>query len=178
MKIASCLVALCLLVVAPAVAQESVFPDDLLDRLAGNWLMQGTIGGEEVNHDVVAEWVLERGYLQLYELAREKDDRGKPAYEAIITIGWDEPSRRYVCQWLDSTGGGGLTGPLGYAEPGDDELAWVFDAPGMLIHNTFTYNRDSDTWDWAIDTGTAADNLTQFRPGHAHPAIAVHETDL
>lgn len=162
MKIASCVVALCLFVAFPATAQESGFRDELLDRLAGNWLMTGTIAGDEINHDVVAEWVLDHYYLRLHEVAREKDDRGEPAYEAIIIIGWDKPSGRYVCQWLDSTGGGGLTGEgLGYAPPSDDELAWVFDTPGVLIHNTFAYSRDSDTWHWAIDTGEAG-NLTPF----------------
>ena len=162
MKTASCLVALCFLIAAPATAQESGFQDELLERLAGTWLMQGTIAGDQVNHDVTAEWVLEHGYLRIYELAREKDERGRPAYEAIIFIGWDEPSGRYVCLWLDSTGGGGLTGDgLGYAERGGDEIAWVFDTPTVLIHNTFTYHRDADTWDWAIDTGTAG-NLTPF----------------
>jgi len=163
MKTIVCVVALCLLVALPATAQEVGFQDELLDRLAGNWLMQGTIAGDEVNHDVVAEWVLAHGYLRLHEVAREKDDRGEPAYEAIITIGWDEPSSRYVCQWLDSTGGGGLIGEgLGYAQPDNgDEIAWVFDTPTILIHNTFTYRRDSDTWQWAIDTGQAG-NLTPF----------------
>jgi len=163
MKTTMCVVALCLFVALPTMAQESGFQDPLLDRLAGNWLMQGTIGGEEINHDVVAEWVLEHGYLRLYELAREKDDRGRPAYEAIIFIGWDEPTSRYVCLWLDSTGGGGLTGEgLGYAEPDGDEIAWVFDTPTVLIHNTFAYSRDSDTWHWAIDTGADAGSLTPF----------------
>ncbi len=139
MKTPSCVAALCMLVALPVTAQEPGFQDDLLDRLAGNWLMQGTIAGDEVNHDVVAEWVLDHNYLRLREVAREQDERGKPAYEAIIFIGWDEPSSRYVCLWLDSTGGSGLTGEgLGYAEPDGDELAWVFDTPTTLIHNTFS----------------------------------------
>lgn len=162
MKTACCVVALCLLVALPAAAQESGFQDALLDRLAGNWLMQGTIAGGDVNHDVVAEWVLDHQYLRLHEVAREKDDRGKPAYEAIIIIGWDEPSGRYVCLWLDSTGGGGLSGVFGYAERGGDELAWVFDTrDGSVIHNTFAYSRDADTWQWLIDTGEPG-NLTPF----------------
>ncbi len=37
----------------------------------------------------------------------------------------------------------------------------MFDTNGSLIHNTFAYSRDSDTWTWAIDTGVAG-NLTPF----------------
>ncbi len=161
MKAVSCVVALCLFAAFPAQAQEPGFRDGLLDRLAGNWLMQGTIGGDEVNHDVVAEWVLDHQYMRFHEVAREMDDRGEPAYEAIVFIGWDEPSRRYVCLWLDSTGGGGLNGDLGYAQRGGDEIAWVFGASGGQIHNTFSYSRNNDTWRWAIDN-VEAGKLTPF----------------
>lgn len=46
---------------------------------------------------------------------------------------------------------------LGYAPRDGDEIAWVFDTPDILIHNTFTYRRDSNTWQWVIDTGNAGD---------------------
>ena len=67
---------------------------------------------------------------------------------------WDEPSGRYVCLWLDLTGGGGLTGEgLGYAERGGDDIPFVFKDPtnGDMIYNTFSYSRDTDIWKWLID---------------------------
>ena len=39
----------------------------LLDHLAGNWVLQGTIAGKPTTHDVQAEWVLNREYLLLRE---------------------------------------------------------------------------------------------------------------
>ena len=153
MKAVVCVIVLCLLVSLPAAAQLG-HRETVLDRLAGNWVMRGTIAGGETTHDIDAEWVLARHYLRFHEVAREKDDSGTPAYEAIVFIGWDEITSRFACLWLDVTGGGGLSNDaIGYAEPGGDELAFVFDmGEGSVIHTTFTYNRGDDTWLWSIDT--------------------------
>ena len=142
-----------LLLLSPsASAQESNFQDALLDRFAGTWVLEGMIAGGNVTHDIVAEWVLGHQYMQFHELSRETVEGGAPVYEAIVTIGWDEAQGRYVCLWLDSTGGGGLSnGILGYAEPASDKLAFVFGGSDGTFHTTFTYNRDSDTWDLTMD---------------------------
>ncbi|MFH1278582.1 MAG: hypothetical protein ABIK65_09405 [Candidatus Eisenbacteria bacterium] len=133
-------------------AEPPGFRDDLLDRLAGAWVMTGMIAGEETTHDVVAEWVLGHYYLRLSDISREKDEQGAPEYEAIVIIGWDEPSNRYACLWLDCTGGGGLGGPIGYGARSDDEIPFVFDdGTGSVIRNTFRYVRDEDAWTWLID---------------------------
>ncbi len=41
-----------------ASAQEPTRKDPLLDRLTGNWILQGTIAGHETTHDIESEWVL------------------------------------------------------------------------------------------------------------------------
>ena len=144
-------------------AQPSTFEDPLLDRFVGRWLLTGTIAGGEVNHDIDAAWVLGHQYLRFHELARERDEFGLPAYEASVTIGWDEPSGRYVCQWLDSTGGGGLIdGAYGYAEPADDTLAFVFGiGEESTWHTTFAYDRAADCWHWTMD-GRTGDQVRPF----------------
>jgi len=144
------------LLLALAATAETPLGDraTLLDQLAGDWVMTGTIAGGPVTHDVTAEWVLEGQYLRFHELARETDPAtGKPAYEAIVILGWDEPTGRLACLWLDTTGGGGLTnGVIGYATPDGDTLAWVFDGgDGSVIHNTWVYDQNADTWAWSID---------------------------
>lgn len=153
MKTAFGIATTCLLLPLSAATQQQGFQDALLDRLAGNWVLSGTIGGAESTHDIVAEWVLGHQYLRLHEVARETDDEGAPAYEAIVFIGWDAPTSRYSCLWLDVTGGGGLSAEaIGHAEPGGDELAFVFDlGDDAAIYNAFTYDRDADTWQWLID---------------------------
>lgn len=135
----------------PASAQP--LQDPLIGRLIGEWVLEGTIGGQQTTHDVVAAWMLGKQYVQLHEVARETDAAGRPAYEAIVTIGWDETSQRYACLWLDSTGGGGLVPTaIGYAVPSGDSIPFLFHFPdGSLFHNTFAYQRNSDTWEWHLD---------------------------
>lgn len=146
-----------------AFAQPATFEDPLLDRFVGQWLLEGTIAGGEVTHDIDAAWVLGHRYLRFHELARERDEFGLPAYEASVTIGRDEPSGRYVCQWLDSTGGGGLINDAyGYAEPAADTLAFVFGmGEDTTWHTTFAYDRDADIWHWTMD-GKSGDQVRPF----------------
>jgi hypothetical protein len=141
------------LVSIPVSAQQKTFQDSLLDHFIGKWVLHGTIAGMETTHDVLAEWVLGHQYLQFHEVSREKDTSGGAMYEAIVFIGWDQPSNQYSCLWLDVTGGGGLSGQaIGQAKRTGDTIAFVFkgndDTP---FHTTFLYDRNSDTWHWQMD---------------------------
>jgi hypothetical protein len=134
-------------------ARPSTFQDPLLDHLTGKWVLRGTIAGRKTTHDIVAEWVLGHQYVRLHEISREKDAKGQPEYEAIVFIGWDQPSSQYACLWLDSTGGGGLMGQaIGHAKRGGDEIAFLFKAgDGSLFHTTFAYTKSTDSWQWLMD---------------------------
>ena len=86
-----------------ASAQTSTPPREILERMTGTWVLEGTIDGKSTTHDIVAKWVLNGQYVQLHEVSRELDAQGRPAYEAIVYLTW-EPSRgEYSCLWLDST---------------------------------------------------------------------------
>jgi hypothetical protein len=137
----------------PAAAQQQTFQDPLLDHLAGTWVLRGTIAGGETTHDISCEWVLGHQYVRIQEVSREKNAAGQAEYEAIVFIGWDQALGQYACLWLDNTGGGGLTGQaIGHAQRGGDEIAFLFKGQdGSIFHNTFTYSRDSDTWEWRMD---------------------------
>jgi hypothetical protein len=76
-----------------------------------------------------------------------------PKYEALVFIGWDEPSKQYACLWLDVTGGGGLTGEgIGHAKREGDTLPFLFNVGDVYrIHTTFAYNRSLDSWELNID---------------------------
>jgi hypothetical protein len=144
-------------------AQQPTSKDPLLDHLAGSWILQGTIAGHETTHDVEAEWALNNEYLRLHETSREKNSEGRPAYEAIIFVEWDESRGEYRCLWLDSTGGGGLAVPAAQGERGNDQIVFLFrdKDPDSGVRTTFVYNKGSDSWNWLIDNQAGA-KLTTF----------------
>ena len=133
-------------------AQHNDFRDSLLDQFAGTWVLQGTIAGKETIHDVDAEWILGHEYMQFREVSREKDSTGAPAYEALVTIGWDDSSKQYACLWLDNTSGQGLTGIIAYAKREPDRMVFLFKSKdGSLFHTTFVREQKADTWQWLMD---------------------------
>lgn len=152
---------LSLLLAAVTNADEPPFEDELLDRLVGNWVMRGTIAGEQVTHDVSANWVLGHQYLRFHDRSRETTESGALAYDATVFIGWDKASGRYVCLWLDSTGGGGLANDVfGFAEPAEDKFAFVWGEGNETWQTSFFYEREADSWRWTMD----GQNDGEWRP--------------
>ena len=115
--------------------------------------MKGMIGGKETTHDVQASWVLNREYLRLHEVSREKKPNGAPAYEAIVFIGWDDKAQQYTCLWLDSTAGNGLSAQtIARATPTANSIPFIFTISAAdSLHTTFNYDSRADTWQWLID---------------------------
>jgi hypothetical protein len=135
---------------APAAAQQPTLHDDLLDRLVGRWTLSGTIAGRQTTHDVDAEWALNHQYLKIHEVSRERDDDGRPQYEANAFIGWHESRRRYVCFWLDGYGGG-FAG-TGFAERQSNQLPFTFGDEKGAFHTTFLFDPVTDSWQWLMDS--------------------------
>jgi hypothetical protein len=144
-------------------SQQTAFQDSLLEHMVGTWVLRGTIAGKETTHDIRAAWVLDHEYLQFRETSREKKASGEAEYEAIVYIGWDQPSSRYACLWLDNTGGGGLNGQaIGYAKRNSNEIAFLFKGTdGSNFHTTFAYDRKNNSWHWLMD-GEENEKLVPF----------------
>jgi hypothetical protein len=135
-------------------AQPSPANDVLLQRLAGTWILRGDIAGRATTHDITAEWILDGLYLQIHEISREKAASGKPAYEAVVLLGWDAAAAEYQCLWLDSTGGGGLTpSAIARGKRKGETIPFLFrEANGAVsFNNTFAYDRATDSWTWQMD---------------------------
>jgi hypothetical protein len=132
-------------------------PAQLLDHLAGRWVMSGTIDGKQTTHDVDADWVLKREYIRLHEVSREKDGSGGAAYEAIVFLSWNSKTGEYSCLWLDNTAGGALS-PEGIAhgKPAANAIPLVFAIRGKeAMHTTFLYDAHADNWRLTIDDVTS-----------------------
>jgi hypothetical protein len=149
------LITLCLSLIAlsPAARSQGIH-DDLLDHMTGEWILHGTIAGQQTTHDITASWVLQHQYIRIDEVSREKDSLGHPAYEATVYVGRDVPGNRYACLWLDNTGSGGLAPQsIAYAPTSGDTIAYLFKgSDGVPFHTTFLYNRPNDSWEWKMDT--------------------------
>jgi hypothetical protein len=139
-----------------ASAQQPPRQDPLLDHMAGNWILQGTIAGGETTHDIEADWVLRHEYIRIHESSREKNAQGQPEYEAIVFIGWDAASSLYTCLWLDTTCGNGLAGDaIAHGKRSGDEIAFFFESKDGNVHTTFAYSKSTDTWQWIVDNEDA-----------------------
>lgn len=133
-------------------AEQAGTPRELLGKMVGTWELRGEIAGEPTVHDVQADWALERSYVRISEISRERDEHGRPLYEAIIFVGWLESENRFVCFWFDNTevANGRVTCSAPHAA---DTLPFEFrNADGGLIFlNTFSYARADDTWQWRME---------------------------
>jgi len=130
---------------------QPTFHDELLDHFQGSWVLQGTIAGKETTHDITNDWVLNHQYLKIYEISREKNAQGDPAYEATVFLGWDQATSRYFAIWLDIWGGFSKA-TVGYAPRSGDEIRFLFDDGKSDFHTTFLYDRKADTWEWRMDS--------------------------
>jgi hypothetical protein len=137
----------------PAPQAKPVAGSSLFERLAGRWVMTGTIENKPTTHDVDAELVLKGGYMRLHEVSRETDARGTPQYEAIIFISVDAKTGVYSCLWLDTTSNAGLSnGGIATGRPVGNTIPFLFTLnSGEIFHNTFIYDPASDSWRWELD---------------------------
>ena len=134
-------------------SQQSVQPDSLLNKLIGEWILEGTIEGKETIHDIDAKRVLNGQYIQLKEVSREKDEKGNPLYEALVYLCWQEAKQQYSCLWLDNTSNEGISnGVIGRAKQNGDKIELLFKfSDAIQFHTTFLYDKDTDTWQWMMD---------------------------
>ena len=132
----------------------------LLNHLAGRWVMGGTIDGKQTTHDVDADWVLNREYIRLHEVSREKDAHAGPEYEAIVFLSWDAKRDEYSCLWMDNTAGGALSSEgIAHGKPAAGEIRLVFIIKGKeSLHTTFRYDGRADSWRLTIDDVTNGKN--------------------
>jgi len=145
----------------PIDGPRHIFQDELLAKMAGAWSIQGTIRDKPVQHTVEAQWVLNHQFLQIHEIDTAGD---KPQYEAIVMIGYDNASERYVAHWTDVCGGR-VSETLAYGHRSGEEIEFVFQYPGGPFHTIFRWLPDKKIWEWHMrskDDGRWTDfaNLT------------------
>lgn len=158
---------LALLAPPTMLAQQPPVNSPLLDHLAGKWLLEGTIAGQQTKHNIDAEWVLDHHYLRIHEVSQEQKADGQPQYEAMVFIAWNEQimigqtkpdqtkndqAKHYSCAWLDVYGSFSAAS-IGVGPPSENELAFVFknEKGEPDFSNDFVYDAKTDTWSDALD---------------------------
>jgi hypothetical protein len=132
-----------------------IFQDPLLDRMVGMWKVGGTIRGRSVEQSVEAQWVLNHQFLQIKEKGAPDAKSSGPAYEALVMVGFDHTSERYVAHWMDIYGGR-FSETLGYGVQSGDQIEFVFEYPDGPFHTTFRWLPEKSQWQWLMRT---KDNL-------------------
>ena len=123
-----------------------VFRDDLIENLLGDWKLTRKIRAQSVENRVKAAWVLNHQFL----LVQMKDVASPSSYEAMVFIGYDNTSERYVAHWMDVFGGR-FSETLGYGKRSGNTIQFVFEYPDGPFHNTFTWNPESKTWVFVME---------------------------
>ncbi len=134
------------LMLAFGVARATEPVDGLLDQMTGTWTLTGTLLGRPANHCVEVQWILNHQFLQIHE--KDKTDGG---YEALVLVGRDEKSERYVVHWNDIYGGR-VSETLGYGVRSGDEIALVFEYPEGPFRTTFRWVPAKKQWQWVMRT--------------------------
>lgn len=125
----------------PLDGRNKILKDDLLDNLAGEWKLTRKTHGQTSQSAVHTEWVLNHQFLFIHM----KETSTPSQYEAMIYIGYDNMSERYVAHWIDFFGGR-VSETLGYGTRDGQAIKFNFEYPDGPFHNTFTWHPESKSW--------------------------------
>jgi hypothetical protein len=138
-----------------------VFRDSLLDNMTGTWNLTGKILGRNANHLVQVEWVLNHQFLRIHEQDQNSATNVAVPYEAMIMIGYDNASDRYVVHWNDVYGGR-FSETLGYGTQVGNEIRLVFEYPDGPFHTTFRWLPEAHHWQWHMQSKDKSGKWTDF----------------
>ena len=140
---------LVLLPVSSATQAPAEWQDNLVDRMAGTWKLEGQVMGRDAHHEVHIDWVLNHQFLRM----QEKTAAGAPSterpYEALWFLGYDSVSERYVLHLMDVFGAR-YSETLGYGIREGNEIRFVFEYSDGPFHTTYRWNPEKDTWEWLM----------------------------
>lgn len=140
---------------------KHILQDPLLDPMVGAWKLTGKVVGRNAEHSVDAEWVLNHQFLRIHEKDETPARDGNVPYEAIIMVGYDNASERYVAHWTDIYGGR-YSETLGYGSRAENEVRFIFEYPDGPFHTTFRWKPDTKQWEWLMEARNKAGKWIEF----------------
>lgn len=133
--------------------QTMFFGDPLLDNRIGACQFTGRVLGRNADHTVEVQWVLNHQFLRIQEKDRNPAATGSVPYEAMILVGYDDTSERYVGRFSET---------LGYGTRFGDDIRFVFECPDGPFHTTFRWHPDSRQWTWLMETKNKSGQGSEF----------------
>lgn len=127
------------------VRQMPTFQDDLLDPLVGKWDATGTVHGRPSRQTFEAEWVLNHQFLRIHEKSVENVAGTNVPFEALLFIGYDKTSKRYVLHSMNVFGGG-RAGEFVYGQRSGNEIKFEANFAGRQGYARFIWQPESKTW--------------------------------
>jgi hypothetical protein len=127
---------------------KTIFQDELLEHMVGDWHLSGPSAGGPMEHTVHAEWVLNHQWLRIDEKAVAPAKSGM-RYEAMVMVGYDHASERYVAHWIDVFGGR-WSETLGYGRRDGNKIEFVFEYPDGPFRTTFAWDGEQKNWHWLM----------------------------
>jgi hypothetical protein len=124
----------------PAQPGHGRLDDPLLQNLVGKWKVTRKIRETVVGNTLEADWVLQHQFVQMHM----KDAAEPPAYEALVLIGFDSSTQRYVAHWCDNFGA--QYSGVGYGKRTGNMIEFVFDYPDGPFYNRFSWNPEAGAW--------------------------------
>jgi hypothetical protein len=100
-------------------------------------------------HTVEAKWVLNHQFLGIHEWGAPDPETGKPQYEAVPMIGYDNMSERYAVHWIDAFGGR-FSETLGYGKRVGNEIDFIFEYPDGPFRTNFIWAATRGQWHWLM----------------------------
>ncbi len=129
--------------------------------------------GETANHSVEVQWVLNHQFLRIHEKDSNPPKQDDVPYEAMVFLGYDNASERYVAHWIDVFGGR-ASETLGYGRRSGNTIEFVFEYPDGPFHTSFRWDPQASAWHWLMRTKNKAGEWVEFgRFTLTRPAEAV-----
>jgi len=140
---------------------KHTFQDPLVEMMAGSWKLSGKLLNRSAEHSIEAEWVLNHQFLRIHERDETPAKDDTVPYEAIIMIGYDNASERYVAHWMDVYGGR-FSETLGYGTRVENDIRFVFEYPDGPFHTTFRWKPEVKQWEWLMKTKNKSGHWVEF----------------
>jgi hypothetical protein len=123
--------------------------DALLNALVGEWDLTGSMGQTALAQAVSADWVLNHQFLRIAFRDRNPPRAGAVPYEAVVYIGREQRSGRYVMHLLDVFGAE-YSKTLGVGVRDGDAITFVFEYPDRPFSARYAWNAAERVWNITI----------------------------